>query len=431
MAMRYGYFDSEITGYDDENMPIFDRAESSELLCLIFANLISNGVLASPSNCFAVEQSEGMTIKIQPGFGLIKGHFAYDDEVSTLQIAKAPRSYKRIDAVVLRLNNLKRLIEIIVKQGEEAEKPVSPALVQPVSGDYYELCLAEITINAGQTVITTSSISDTRPNSAKCGYITQLIDHLDTSVFYNQLTAFYEEFVKRSDDSYQSFTDQMNAYFQNLQGNGLMQMQNIVDILNAFETKSENDFTDWFENVKSQLSDDVAGHLQNEVNSLTKNVFLRYWGMLDQKTEFLPNGDIEQESDEATALTQFGYDEESHRQITQTLTVKGNNDVYVKTTTFYPKTDSSNKIILEKYTNPIGGGIYSPGDDGGVSALSLPKASPSTVGGVKVGSGLAIADDGTLSVDFDGSSKKIEEIVDDTLQDFSQSEVEQLFSNQG
>ena len=34
MAMRYGYFDSEITGVDSEGMPIFDRAETSELFRL-------------------------------------------------------------------------------------------------------------------------------------------------------------------------------------------------------------------------------------------------------------------------------------------------------------------------------------------------------------------------------------------------------------
>ena len=30
MALEYGYFDSEITGYDEEGMPIFDRAKTSD-----------------------------------------------------------------------------------------------------------------------------------------------------------------------------------------------------------------------------------------------------------------------------------------------------------------------------------------------------------------------------------------------------------------
>ena len=52
MAMRYGYFDSEITGVDSEGMPIFDRAETSELFRLLFAKLLTNGVLALPGDSF-------------------------------------------------------------------------------------------------------------------------------------------------------------------------------------------------------------------------------------------------------------------------------------------------------------------------------------------------------------------------------------------
>ena len=39
MAFRYGYFDSDIIGIDDEGMPIFDRAETSDLFALLFASL--------------------------------------------------------------------------------------------------------------------------------------------------------------------------------------------------------------------------------------------------------------------------------------------------------------------------------------------------------------------------------------------------------
>lgn len=38
MSLRYGYFDSEINGYDEEGMPIFDRAESSDFWRCLFQN---------------------------------------------------------------------------------------------------------------------------------------------------------------------------------------------------------------------------------------------------------------------------------------------------------------------------------------------------------------------------------------------------------
>ena len=71
MAMRYGYFDSEITGVDENGMPIFDRAETSDLFRMLFANLVSNGVLATPGDCFQVVAGAGMTVRIRPGFAMM------------------------------------------------------------------------------------------------------------------------------------------------------------------------------------------------------------------------------------------------------------------------------------------------------------------------------------------------------------------------
>ena len=103
MAMRYGYFDSEITGVDSEGMPIFDRAETSELFRLLFSKLLTNGVLAKPADCFKVLAGDtGLSVTVRPGFGLINGAFAYDPAPATFQLAAAPTSYSRIDRVVLR-----------------------------------------------------------------------------------------------------------------------------------------------------------------------------------------------------------------------------------------------------------------------------------------------------------------------------------------
>ena len=48
MALRYGYFDSEITGTDSEGMPIFDRAETSDLFARFISNLVTSGIAGTP-----------------------------------------------------------------------------------------------------------------------------------------------------------------------------------------------------------------------------------------------------------------------------------------------------------------------------------------------------------------------------------------------
>ncbi len=244
--LRYGYFDSEIIGTDSEGMPIFDRAETSDLFRLLFAKLVSNGVFADPGDCFQVLAAEGLTISVRPGFGLIQGAFAYDEAAETFTLATAPQQYARIDRIVLRANYANRCCEIVVKTGDVAANPVPPELLQPASGDYYELSLATILVSANATAVTQANITDTRGDSTVCGYITQLIDHLDTSVFNAQLNAFYEEYRKKANADLADGIRRRDAEFESFQS--------------AFIT--------WFNSIKDQLSTDQAGHLQNQLDAL-------------------------------------------------------------------------------------------------------------------------------------------------------------------
>lgn len=286
MAMRYGYFDSEITGVDSEGMPIFDRAETSELFRLLFAKLLTNGVLAKPANTFQVTAAEsGLAVVVAPGFGLINGAFAYDAAAETLQLEAAPTAYSRIDRIVLRCNYLDRLCEIIVKTGTPASSPVAPELLQPASGDYYELGLATVKIGANQTTISQSVITDTRADSSVCGYITQFIDSIDTSVFYAQFNAFYEEFVDKSNLSYDTFnemastaystfTTAINDYTTDLQTRGEANLTGVTESLKEFQRTSQNAFNAWFADVQGLLDKDVAGKLINITNDHEQRIDL-------------------------------------------------------------------------------------------------------------------------------------------------------------
>lgn len=290
MALRYGYFDSEIIGVDKEGMPILDRAETSDLFALLISKLVSDGVLADPANCFRITAvGNGLSMNRAPGFGMVKGHFAYDDEADTLTISAAPQTYSRIDRVIMRCNYLERTVEILVKTGTEAETPKPPELIRPSVGDYFELCLADITLTAGQTLITQSNITDRRADSSVCGYITQLIDHLDTSVFYAQMNQFYTEFVQKCDASYESSKTAMNSYLVALRESGNSQLEEIVKTLWNFEQGAEGDFNAWFERMKNKLSEDAAGNLQLQIDNLEGSAS-ESWA--DGKTIVAENGKL-------------------------------------------------------------------------------------------------------------------------------------------
>lgn len=416
---EYGFFDSEITGYDDEGFPILDRAQNSEMFALFYSKLISNGVLATPANCLMVEAYDGMRIKVNPGYVVIAGHFGYNTKEEILTVDAAHTSMCRITSVVARLNYTERYIELILKNGEPAVSPETPEIFQPSSGDYYELCLAEIKINSNQAVITQSAITDTRADSAKCGYVTQLIDHIDTKVFYAQFLSFYEEFVNKAEVSFQEFTDMMTTYLAELKISGNEQLNAIIKSIEEFEKQSEISYGTWFQHMKDQLSEDAAGKLQIQIDTLTQSMFERYYGLVVQNTEFMSDGSIVQENAEAIVITKFGTDENSNKQIIQTITVKSTQAQYVKITTIFPATESSNKKIVESYTAPMSA-VY-------LSDLLKVTGIGGIIDGITIndiGEGLALSDDGTLSVD----KVSIVDAVAESITDYSKAEVSEIYN---
>ena len=112
------------------------------------------------------------------------------------------------------------------------------------------------------------------------------------------MNQFDSEFVDRSDDSYNTFVQSMTSYLAKLSESGDQQLEAIVNILNAFEVKSENDFNAWFQNLKDILSDDAAGKMQLEIEELqkrcsdleTENESL--YAQLRETTEMLIMGNI-------------------------------------------------------------------------------------------------------------------------------------------
>ena len=348
--MRYGYFDSEIIGTDSEGMPIFDRAETSDLFRLLFSKLVSNGVLASPSDCFQVVAAEGLNVTVRPGFGMINGAFAYDEAENTLTLEKAPAQYSRIDRIVLRCNYADRLCELVVKTGTVANNPVAPKIVQPAAGDYYELGLATVTVGANVTAVTQANITDTRMDSTVCGFITQLIDHLDTSVFFAQLDQFYTEFVSKTEADYQLSREEY-----------LAMCQDIVDTLNIFEKTAESDFDTWFDTIKGKLASDIAGALQIQIDNLTQTVFLNRYGLCSKVTTINKDAQgnttsIEEtdQDDSVRAVTTFQKDGQgSTTGITTVITPTEGNYFYTKTTAFETTDANGSKTITESYTQNI------------------------------------------------------------------------------
>ncbi|MBQ9990197.1 MAG: hypothetical protein IJP31_04555 [Lachnospiraceae bacterium] len=225
-----GYpLDSRVT-YDKDGIPVYDRAITSAPLRKLTKSLFSDGVLPNPSTNLQV-MANGEKVTIKAGFALCDGCQKLQEEDKEIDLPASDTVNSRIDTVVLRLNNNEevRECEFYIITGEAAASPVRPTLTQTES--IWEIGLADLKRKANSTEITNADITDTRYETERCGIISS-ISQFDTTTLYQQVQSDLEQF------------------------------QNV----------SQAEFTEWFETIKNTLSSDIAGSLQNQINTIISMV---------------------------------------------------------------------------------------------------------------------------------------------------------------
>lgn len=233
--MRSGFFNSEITGYDAENMPIFDRAEEASFFAKYFSQFISNGVFPNPSTNMQVLADTGMQVKVSIGTCFINGYMGWVENAETFTIEESD-TQARIDRIVARLDFDNREIQCHVKKGTAAGNPVAPELQRDY--DMYEIGLADVRVNANVIEIKQENITDLRLNTDLCGIVVVPLQHVDTTTLFNQ----YQDWLKNATE------------------------QGEID-LQLTQEQLEGQFNTWFETVQNTLSGDTAGNLLNLINT--------------------------------------------------------------------------------------------------------------------------------------------------------------------
>lgn len=215
MALTYGFFDAVY----DSDAGTYDRTYTAEQMSLYFKGLVSDGVIANVGNMMAVTPGTGMTVQVGTGRMFIDSRWLQNSSTLSISISAAHATLARKDIIVARLDYSNRLISIVAKNGTPAATPTAPTVQR--DGTYFEMKLAEIYINAGATSIAAANITDTRQNENVCGYVTGLVDQIETSGMWAQL---------------------------------------------------QDDFETWFDGMKDQLTTDAAGNLQTEIDALDTRV---------------------------------------------------------------------------------------------------------------------------------------------------------------
>lgn len=185
MSLKFGFFDS-VDG---------DRKYSASDIGEYFLKLISNGVFATPANAMQVKATTpaSMNVNVTAGWGFINCKYLHNTSNYTLTVTAADQALPRIDRVVMQMNpNIDtRACSIYVKAGTAAAEPTPPSLTR-VTGGTWELSLAQIYVAGGASSITQSAITDERANTSVCGYVTGLIDQIDTTDLFAQYDAAFD-----------------------------------------------------------------------------------------------------------------------------------------------------------------------------------------------------------------------------------------------
>lgn len=181
-----------------------DRKYNSSDFTNYFKAILTNGIFPNPSSNLQVIANGNLTVTVKPGGANINGYLysLTTDKLLTI----SPTSTARKDIVVIRWDLSNRTISAIIKQNTTTLERTSTI---------YEICLAEITINASASSISQLNIYDTRQDTNRCGLANSLIT-ADTTTLFKQF---------------------------------------------------ENGFNIWFDEVKGTLGSDAAGNLLNLITS--------------------------------------------------------------------------------------------------------------------------------------------------------------------
>ena len=253
-------FDSYVT-YDTHGEPEYDRAISAQPLKNLIHRLFSDGILPDIStNLQVVAGESGMTVNVKVGFCIIQGGLKLEENERTLSIQAADSNYSRIDSVIMRWNDNVdyRECDLYVIQGTAAANPVRPELTR--EGGIYELGLADILIPAQSTTISNERITDTRYEAARCGVISS-ISEFDTTFIYNQVQSDLATFQSGAESDFTTWsTNQQSAYEE--------WIFNAESSFGNWENDEKDAFLAWFATLQDILDENVAGHLQNEIDGL-------------------------------------------------------------------------------------------------------------------------------------------------------------------
>lgn len=210
MAEKSGFFNARET--EDGT---YDREYDAEQFAEYFANFVSNGVYANPANQLKVvfddSPSKPFVVIVRKGKAYIDGYWYELTEDMEITIPVNTKAYIVKDVIRCTLDKAERKVSIVLEEDVTSDHPTN-------NNNRHDLILSTIIVQPNASKLNAEDITDRRPDKTYCGFVTGVIDQIDTTELFQQY-----------DDA----------------------------------------FKIWFDEIKDQLSTDAAGNLQTQIGLLS------------------------------------------------------------------------------------------------------------------------------------------------------------------
>lgn len=200
-------FENAVLGSDNKPDRVYNATDLNEYL----KGLVSDyGIYETQGSACQVVTSSGLKLVIKSGRGKINNHWFRIDSDTEITLDTADVILNRIDSIVIRRTTADRNIVISVKKGTLSADPIAPTITR--NDDIQEICLAQVYVGANATTITTANITDIRSSNNLCGWITGLINQMDTTTLFNQYQSAQSDFINNK-------TSEFNTWFNGVKDN--------------------------------------------------------------------------------------------------------------------------------------------------------------------------------------------------------------------
>lgn len=280
MSVSSGFFNS-LNG---------DRKYNAAQMSAIFDGLIIDGVFASIGTAFAVKAAGGLTVNVGIGKAWFDHTWTVNDSILPMTAPEAEVLLDRIDAVVLEVNGMESVRNNTIKfvKGNPSSAPSRPTLTNEGNVHQYPLCY--IYRKYGTAVINQADITP-MVGTESTPFVTGILQTISLDEllgkWQDELDRFTDARSKEVDDWIAQEESDFTAWFNKMKAD-LQQEQTVLDQWIASE---QDDFLAWYKQMKDQLSGDVAGNLQLEINKEeVKRILLV--GFEDGTKEFSDDGTV-------------------------------------------------------------------------------------------------------------------------------------------